>query len=77
MVLETFITNIVSPNASVVEIDLFTAVITFVIYLALIILLAKYLWNNVIVSLIPTLNRIDNIWQIFGLVIFIILVKRI
>ena len=64
MVLETFVTNIVNPNASVVEIDLFTAVITFVIYLALIILLSKYLWNNVIVSLIPTLNRIDNIWQI-------------
>ena len=77
MVVENFINNIVNPNSMNVEIDLFTSIIIFVIYASILVLLAKYLWNNVIVQLIPSLNCIDNIWQIFGFIVFIILLKRI
>lgn len=77
MILGNCINNIVNPNSMNVEIDIFTSIIIFVIYASVLILLAKYLWNNVIVQLIPSLNCIDNIWQIFGFVIFIVLLKRI
>ena len=77
MVFENFINNIVNPNSMNVEIDLFTSIIIFVIYASILVLLAKYLLNNVIVQLIPYLNCIDNIWQIFGFIVFIILLKRI
>ena len=77
MLIENFITNIVNPNSIGVEIDLFTSIIIFIIYGSILVLLAKYLWNNVIVHLIPSLNCIDNIWQIFGFIVFIVLIKRI
>ena len=77
MVIEKFVNNIVNPHPENVEIDLFTAVVIFIVYAAILVLLSKYLWNNVIVQLIPSLNCIDNIWQIFGFIVFVILLKRI
>ena len=77
MIIGNCINNIVNPNSMNVEIDLFTSIIIFIIYGSILILLAKYLWNNVVVQLIPSLNCIDNIWQIFGFVVFIVLLKRI
>ena len=81
-VIETFVNSIIQPNnlgAPVGEtsIDLATGLIIFSIYIGVLLLLGKYLWNSVIIEIIPSLNRINNIWQILGFIIFIIVLKRI
>ena len=66
-----------SCSAKCPEIDLFTALIIFILYLGVLLLLGKYLWNNVITKMIPSFQRIDNLWEILGFVVFIIILKRI
>lgn len=78
-IIETFVSSVVQPNLINTEqtIDLATSLIIFAIYIGILLLLGKYLWNSIIVELIPSLNRINNIWQILGFIIFIIILKRI
>lgn len=47
------------------------SLVTLVIMLALILLLGKYLWNNVLTSLIPAVKPAKSIWQILGLAVLI------
>jgi hypothetical protein len=78
-IMENFVSSIVQPHNFNTEnsIDLATSLIIFTIYIGVLLLLGKYLWNSVIVEIIPSLNRISDIWQILGLVVFVIVLKRI
>ena len=78
-IIEKFINSIVQPNNTLAEesIDLATSLIILAIYIGILLLLGKYLWNSVIIEIMPSLNRINNIWQILGFIVFIIIVKRI
>ena len=77
-VIETFLSSFIPQNkVDGQESDLATCIIIFIIYVGILLLLGKYLWNNVLVNMIPSLNRIDDIWQIFGFIVFIIILKRI
>tara|TARA_B110000037_G_C16933602_1_gene429661 strand:+ start:298 stop:540 length:243 start_codon:yes stop_codon:yes gene_type:complete len=77
--IETFVNSIIVPNKidNTASIDLATGLIIFSIYIGILLLLGKYLWNSVIVEIIPSLNRINNIWQVLGFIVFLIIIKRI
>lgn len=64
---ETFeTTNGVSPARGAV-----VSLITVLIIFALILLVSKYLWNNVLTALIPGVKPAKSVWQILGLAILI------
>ena len=75
--IENFVNSVVQPNQPQPEIDLFTGLIIFILYLGVLLLLGKYLWNNVITKMIPSFQRIENLWEILGFIVFIIILKRI
>lgn len=78
-VIEQFVNSIIQPNNALVEEnrDIATCLIIFAIYIGVLLFLGKYLWNSVLVEMMPSLNRINNIWQILGFIVFIIIIKRI
>ena len=45
--------------------------ITLLIIFGLILLVSKYLWNNVLTALIPGVKPAKSVWQILGLAILI------
>ncbi len=45
--------------------------ITLVIMFSLILLLGKFLWNNVLTALVPAVRPAKSIWQILGLAVLI------
>jgi hypothetical protein len=47
------------------------SLITLVIMLSLILLLGKFLWNNVLTALVPAVRPAKSIWQILGLAVLI------
>ena len=47
------------------------SIISLVIMFALILFIGKYLWNNVLVSLIPAVKPAKSVWQILGLAILL------
>lgn len=47
-----------------------SAVIAFVFVEIIILLFGKYLWNNVLLKLIP-LRRVESVWEILGLSILL------
>ena len=51
--------------------NLLVAFITFFVVLALLMLLGKYLWNNILVELVPGVKKANSVWQIVGLYILI------
>ena len=51
--------------------ELLVTLITLVIVYLLVLLLGKYLWNNILVKLVTVAKPANNIWQIFGLVILL------
>ncbi len=50
------------------------ALITLLIVYSLVLLLGKYLWNNVLVKLIPAVQPAKDIWQILGFVVLMSLI---
>jgi hypothetical protein len=50
---------------------LFVSLITVTVLLGLILLAGKYLWNTVLVALIPAVKPAKSVWQILGLAILI------
>mgnify|MGYP003686319017 FL=1 len=72
-IIEAFTGSIIQKN----NIDMTTSAIMMLIHVGILLLLGKYLWNNVIVEIMPYINKINNIWQILGLIIFVIIVKRV
>ena len=47
---------------------LFFIVLAIVLFLTML-FVGKYLWNDVLVYLLPTIRKIDNIYQVFGLML--------
>ena len=45
------------------------AIIAAIIYVVLILLFGKLLWNQVLVKLVSSVNRASSIWQILGLML--------
>ena len=46
-------------------------ILSFIIIELIVLLLGKYIWNNIVVDLISIARPVKNIWQIFGLSILI------
>jgi len=59
-----------NKSAKLVLVSLVTVVIIFL----LILLVGKYLWNSVLVDLIPSIKPAKSIWQILGLSILVSLI---
>ena len=51
--------------------EIFTAIVTLVIVYIIILILGKYLWNHILIKLIPGIKPAHNIWQILGLSILL------
>lgn len=47
------------------------AFITLIVMFALILFVGKYLWNNVLVALVPAVKPAKSVWQILGLAVLI------
>ncbi len=47
------------------------SIITFVIIFGILLFFGKYLWNNVLVALIPAVKPAKSVWQILGLALLI------
>ena len=56
----------VSPVRSMIA-----SILTIVIMMGLILFAGKYLWNTVLVSLIPAVKPAKSVWQILGLAILV------
>lgn len=65
---ETFQNGGAEPTRSAL-----VAFITLVIMFALILFAGKYLWNTVLVALVPAVKPAKSVWQILGLAILIAL----
>jgi hypothetical protein len=63
---ETGYISAMTPGRSAI-----VSVITMVIMLLLILTVGKFLWNNVLVSLIPAVKPAKSVWQILGLALLI------
>lgn len=50
------------------------SLITVFIVLAILLFFGKYLWNNVLVSLVPGVRPAKSVWQILGLALLISLI---
>lgn len=46
-----------------------TAIFLLTIWILLILWLGKYLWNNTLSRLVTVVKPMDNLWQMFGLII--------
>ena len=71
--IETFAGSIIQKN----DVDITTNAIIMIVHVGILLLLGKYLWNTVIVEIMPYVNKIHNIWQILGFIIFVIILKRV
>ena len=47
------------------------SILTIVVMIALILLAGKYLWNTVLVALVPAVKPAKSVWQILGLAILV------
>lgn len=45
--------------------------IGYVIWLLVILFFGQYLWNNVLVKLVPAIKPVSNVWQILGVSILL------
>ena len=50
-----------------IKILVIASVVLLVLWLVILALVGKFLWNNAAVPLIPVLRRASSIWQILGL----------
>jgi len=51
------------------------SLITVLIVFALILFLGKWLWNNVLVTLVPAIRPAKSVWQILGIALLISLMN--
>ena len=45
--------------------------VVLIIYIIIILMIGKFLWNAVVVNLVSIAKKADNIWQILGLAILL------
>jgi hypothetical protein len=43
----------------------------FILIIIVILLICKWLWNNVLIKLFPFINKVSSVWQIIGLMILL------
>jgi len=55
--------------------ELVSSILAYIIAVALISLVGKWLWNNVIIELFSVAKPAKSIWQILGLMIFLSLIR--
>ena len=53
------------------QVNPLTATFLIVAWIVLIIWVGKYLWNNVLSRVVTVVKPMDNLWQMFGLMILI------
>lgn len=51
--------------------DAWIVVLSFIIVELILLVIGKFLWNKIVIFIIPGVKRIDNIWQLLGLSILI------
>jgi hypothetical protein len=51
----------------------FVAFMTMIVLFALILIVGKWLWNTVLVALVPAVKPAKSVWQILGLAVLIAL----
>ena len=54
----------------------FAVILSFIIVELLVLVLGKYIWNNVVVDMVTFARPIRNIWQLLGLSILIKLITN-
>jgi len=55
--------------------ELVSSILAFLIAVAIISLVGKWIWNNVIIDLFSIAKPAKSIWQILGLMIFLSLIR--
>lgn len=73
-VTETFDGSTASPEKETGKAAL-VSFLTLIVILLLLLLVGKYLWNTVLVSLMPFIKPAKSIWQILGLSILLGLIS--
>lgn len=58
-----------------VYMELVASVLSFMLAVAIIAFIGKWLWNNIIIELFTFAKPVRNVWQIIGLMIFLSLVR--
>ena len=58
-----------------VYMELVSSILAFIIAVAIVSLVGKWLWNNVIIDLFSIAKPAKSIWQILGLMIFLSLIR--
>ena len=62
--------GMVNQMTSLLGINLsIAALIAFIFFMILHLFITKWLWNNVLVKLVPSIKRATNMWQMLGLTI--------
>ena len=51
--------------------DAWILVLSFIIVELILLVIGKFIWNKVVIFIIPGVNRINSIWQLLGLSILI------
>jgi len=65
----------VATGQSVNKPEILGLFIGFIIWLLIVLFFGKYLWNNLLIKLIPGIKPITSVWQILGLTILISILK--
>jgi hypothetical protein len=58
-----------------VYMELVSSILAFVLAIAIVSLVGKWLWNNVVIELFSVAKPAKSIWQILGLMIFLSLIR--
>lgn len=68
---ETFDNENPAPEQKVSARLALVSFLTLIIVLLLLLLVGQYLWNNVLVELVPAVKPAKSVWQIMGLAVLI------
>ncbi len=55
--------------------EIFVVLVTYVVIFLLILLFGKYLWNEVLIKLIPGIKPVSSVWQVLGISILVSILK--
>ena len=65
----------VAAGQSATKPEMLGLFIGFIIWLVIVLFFGKYLWNNVLIKLIPGIKPVTSVWEILGLSILIGILK--
>jgi hypothetical protein len=58
-----------------VYMEIVASILSFMVAIAIIAFVGKWLWNNIILDLFTIAKPVRSVWQIIGLMIFLALVR--